>query len=100
MPQCLEHVILGNIKLLPQSDQQFSFTEDVYPTMAAVCLTEALGEAHTLGLELMIATQDVQKAFHVVNHSILLQSIYLGGCPLPWWYAITDFYSNVTEYCS
>ncbi len=66
--------------------------------MAALCLTEALAEASTLGKELKIATLDVQKAFDVVNHKILLQSLYIAGCPVQWWHVIKDLYTSPTEY--
>ncbi len=96
--KALDHVVLKGVSPLSQSEMQFGFTKDLSPTMAALCLTEALAVASTLGKELKIATLDVEKTFIMVNHNILLQSLYIAGYPLQWWHIIKDLYTNPKEY--
>jgi hypothetical protein len=93
----LEHVILLKIKnVLPQNDLQYGFTEDRSPTMAALCVTEAVGQA-SVKTPLIVVTLDVEKAFDRVDHCILLQKIFSAKIPLNIWATVASIYDGPQE---
>ena len=65
---------------LDQLSQQFGFTEGLSPFMAGLLVSEAKAEAQHMGTEgLYLATLDSQKAFDVVHHSILFDTLAAKG---------------------
>ena len=64
-----------------QSDHQFGFTKGLSPNMAALLISEAKAEARQNNEQLYLATLDVQKAFDVVHHTILLDRLAELGIP-------------------
>lgn len=58
-----------------QSNLQFGFTEDMAPLVAAIVVTEAMVTAKHNKQDLFIATLDAQKAFDVVCHDILFNTM-------------------------
>ena len=62
-----------------QSDLQYGFTKGLTPTMASLILSEAEADAKMRKQPLYIATLNTQKAFDVVDHTILLNKLYEEG---------------------
>ena len=73
-----------------QSDLQYGFTKGLTPTMAALLLTEAATDSRTRKQHLYLATLDTQKAFDVVDHTILLNKLYDEGINHKLWLIVQD----------
>ena len=58
-----------------QSELQFGFTRGISPLVAAVMVSEAIAVAQDTKTELFMASLDAKKAFDVVNHDILLDTV-------------------------
>ncbi len=58
-----------------QSKHQFGFSPGCSPIFAALILTEVINEAKDSGEQLYITLMDTSKAFDVVNHAVMLNSI-------------------------
>jgi hypothetical protein len=80
-----------------ESHLQFGFTKGLSPTMATLCLNEAIATAKQNKKELFITTLDAQKAFDVVNHNKLKQKLHTNGIVGQPWLLIDSLYSNVKE---
>ena len=59
-------------------------------------MTECINEAKNKREPLFVATLDVQKAFDVVNHELLLRKLYLDGITGNDWLLVQDIYSDMT----
>ena len=59
-----------------QSDMQFGFTEGLSPMMASLIVSEVKAESIEQNSTVYLATLDSQKAFDVVDHSILLDKLF------------------------
>ncbi|CAC5418796.1 RYR1 [Mytilus coruscus] len=70
-----ELCILKKLQLLPGPDLQFGFTEGLCPLMARLLITEAKCEKLPKNIPLFITTVDVQSAFDVVKHIILMDKL-------------------------
>ena len=79
-----------------QSDLQYGFTKGLTPTMASLILSEAEVDARMRKSPLYIATLDTQKAFDVVDHTILLNKLYEEGINRKLWLIVRELYSGLT----
>ena len=79
------------------SHLQFGFTTGLSPTMASLCLTEAIATAKAEKKELHVAALDAQKAFDVVNHDKLKYKLFSAGVRGPTWCLLDSLYSNICE---
>ncbi|VDI23993.1 Hypothetical predicted protein [Mytilus galloprovincialis] len=70
-----ELCILKKLQLQPGPDLQFGFTEGLCPLMASLLITEAKCEKLKNNIPLFITTVDVQSAFDVVKHIILMDKL-------------------------
>ena len=62
---------------------------------AALILIECINEAKDRKEPMFVSTLDVQKAFYVVNHELLLQKLYLDGIRGNDWALIRDIYGDI-----
>lgn len=76
-----------------QSPTQFGFTEGCSPMYASLVLTEILAEAKDAGTPLILTFLDASKAFDIVNHHSMLNSLYEQGIVGDLW----NLYSNLYE---
>ncbi len=79
-----------------QSSLQFGFTKSLFPTKAALILSEAIIDARESHTDLHIATLDTQKAFDVVHHPTLLRRLYLDGMNTRDWLLTGQMYTEMT----
>ena len=79
------------------SGLQFGFTSGKSPTMATVCLTEAIANAKDSRQPLYVATLDAQKAFDVVRHEELKRKLYHAGVNGTNWLMIDSLYTDCRE---
>ena len=79
-----------------QSDLQYGFTKGLTPTMASLILSEAEVDARMRKSPLYIAKLDTQKAFDVVDHTILLNKLYEEGINRKLWLIVRELYSGLT----
>ena len=78
-------------------DVQFGFTPERSPSHATLLVNEAIIEAKEQNLPLFIATLDIQKAFDVVPHHLLLRKLFNDGMKGTWWLLKKESYK---ELCS
>ena len=76
-----------------QSDLQYGFTKGLTPTMASLLLTEAEADAKMRKRPLYLATQ---KAFDVVDHTILLNKLYEEGINQKLWLIVRELYTGLS----
>ena len=81
-----------------QEDLQLGFTEGSSPLMAALIVTEAIGEAKVLKSNLFIASADVRKAFDVVDHSIAFHTLFEENCELTTIGTVKELYSGLQNH--
>lgn len=77
-------------------DVQFGFTEDRAPAHATLLLNEAIAEARDTKSPLYIASLDIQKAFDVVPHTLLLRKLFHDGLPGSWWLLKKNSYEGMS----
>ena len=63
---------------------------------AVLILSECISESKSQKKPISIAALDVQKAFDVVNHHVLLHELYNDGITGDDWLLLQDLYSNMT----
>jgi hypothetical protein len=78
-----------------QNELQFGFTQGVSPIYAAVVITEILAEAKDNRTPLYITFMDTAKAFDVVQHPVMLDSLYSQSIHGPLWQLYSDMYANI-----
>jgi len=78
-----------------QSRFQYGFTKHISPIYAAVLLTEIAGQAKDNGEDLVMLFMDTSKAFDVVDHKCLLNSLYMQGVRGKLWKIFESLYSNI-----
>ena len=83
--------------LSTQNDLQFGFTKGLSPTMASLCLTEALASAKEEKQQLYVASLDVQKAFDVVSQEKLKIKLHMENLPSTTWSLVDNIYENIEE---
>ena len=94
----LEKYMLVHTKILldpVQSPLQFGFTPKCSPVYAAIALTEILAEAKDNAQELHIAFMDTSKAFDVVHHNGMLNSLYQQGINGDLWQLYNSLYQDI-----
>ena len=82
---------------IEQSNMQFGFTENCSPTICSLLVTEAIAEARDTKSSLYISFLDSSKAFDVVDHTVLLNSLYDLNLGPHLWSLYKDMYRNVTS---
>ena len=82
-------------QLFHQDELQFGFSKGYSPVMAALIVTELIGEAKSLNRTIYIASLDARKAFDVVDHNILLHTLYDEGCDLDAIRTFQELYSGL-----
>ena len=78
-----------------QSMAQFGFTHGCSPVLAAVVLTEVIAEARDNNQQLIVSFMDTSKAFDVVSHKALLNSLHQQDISGVLWKAYESMYSNI-----
>ena len=78
-----------------QDPLQFGFTEDSSPSICALLLTESIAEAKDQKTPLYLSFMDSSKAFDMVDHTILLNSLHDLQLEPHLWYMYKDMYSQV-----
>ena len=79
-----------------QSDLQYGFSKGLTPTMASPLLSETEADAKMRKQPFYLATLDTQKAFDVVDHTILLNKLYEEGINEKLWRIVRELYSGLT----
>jgi hypothetical protein len=79
------------------SGLQYGFEKGKSPTMAILCLTEAIAHAKEVKQPLYVATLDAQKAFDVVDHGRLKSKLYYAGVRGHTWKMIDNLYTGCQE---
>ncbi len=100
MGKLLETVLLNRAGPLiekAQSQLQFGFTKGMAPTMASLCLAEALAVAKDTKKNLYVTTLDASKAFDVVDHGILKVKVFNTGIGGQLWKVIDNLYEDCSE---
>ena len=59
-------------------------------------MSEVLAEAKDNKKTLLVGSLDIEKAFDVISHPILLRKLYLAGLSGPWWTLKQDMYTDMT----
>ena len=77
-------------------DLQCGFTKALIPTMTALLLTESATDSRMRKQPLYLATLDTQKAFDIVDHTILLNKLYDKGINHKLWLIVQELYSGLT----
>ena len=96
----IEHVlnIRHNAKLdALQLRLQKGFTPGRSAIDAALILYECIPEAKNECKPLIVATLDARKAFHVVDHKLLLRRLFLDGITGADWMLLRNMYTNLTS---
>ena len=91
-----EYCILGKLNFSNQTELQFGFTKGLSPIMSSLILTEAKSEAKRTKSTLFYATFDVQSAFGVVQHQILLDKLLDRNVSPTFWLIIRELYNGLT----
>ena len=78
-----------------QDPLQYGFTEEVSPSICALMLTEAVAEAQDQKMPLFLSFMDSSKAFDMVDHTILLNSLHDLDLEPHLWFLYKDMYSKV-----
>ena len=78
---------------------QFGFTEGKSCTYAVFIVSESIAESKDMGMTLYIASLDVlvQKAFDVIRHKSLLDTLIALGLQGAWWQLKETAYQDITE---
>ena len=92
-----KHMLAGIKKVLDpsQSSHQFGFTSKCSPVFAAIALTEVMAESKDNNGELHIAFMDTSKAFNVVHHQGLLNTIHEQGVSGRLWHLYDNLYQQI-----
>ena len=96
----LEHILSSRhdpVLTSSQSGLQSGFTRDKSSIMSALLITECQLEAKATKQKIILTTLDTRKAFDVVDHSILLQNLFLDGIQSPEWLILKDLYDQMTS---
>ncbi len=80
-----------------QSDLQFGFSEGLSPAMASLVVREAICDAKEAKKEVYIMTLDAKKAFDVVSHPILINTLFQEGCDPEIGLLIDAWYKGLTS---
>ena len=80
-----------------QSGNQFGFSPGCSPTFAALVITEVMAEAMDTKTPLLLTLMDTSKAFDVVPHESMLNSLHQQGVDGTLWRAYNSMYTNVTS---
>ncbi len=67
------------VQRMVQSDMQFGFTTGLAPSMASLLLKEYITDAKESGRSIYVMTLDAWKAFDVVSHPVLMNSLFCRG---------------------
>jgi hypothetical protein len=96
-----ENCLLKKLNLVNESELQFGFTKGLFPLIAGLLMSEAKYEVSQVQKTLFIGLFDVQSAFDVVQHIILMDKLFDQKIPLALWPIIDVMYSglsNITEF--
>ena len=76
---------------------QFGFSHGKSPSMATLCLSEAIVEAKDKKEHLYVAILDASKAFDVVDHNILQMKLHEAQVGVNIWCPIDSLYNDCHE---
>ena len=96
----VEHIMNKRHNLIlgeSQSRLQKGFTAGSSSIDAALILSECIAEAKNTHRPLVVATHDAQKAFDVVDHTILLRKLFHDGIKGDNWLLLNDMYTDLTS---
>lgn len=80
-----------------QNPLQYGFTKGVSPAFCALLITEAIAEAADTKSQVFLSFMDSSKAFDMVNHKIMLNSLEEHGLDPKLWNLYADMYAKVTS---
>ena len=92
-----EYSMLEKLKMNNKTDLQFGFTEGLNPIMASLLISEAKCEKIKNSKGINVGIMDVQSAFDVVQHKILLDKLIDQSIHPTLWLIIKDLYSGLTS---
>jgi hypothetical protein len=92
-----ENCLLEKLNLVNESELQFGFTKGLFPLIAGLLMSKAKYEILQVQKTLFIGLFDVQSAFDVVQHIILMDKLFNQKIPLALWSIIDDMYSGLCQ---
>ena len=91
-----EYGLLPKLLLRNNTDLQFGFTEGLNPLISSFVISESKTEQLTNHENFVIAIMDVQSAFDVVQHRIMLDKLIDRNVHPTLWMIIKDLYDGLT----
>ena len=96
MGKLFEYCLLEKLNLTNISELQYGLTKGLSPIMSSLIITEAKAEAKRTKSTLFFATMDVQSAFDVVQHTILLDKLLDRNISPTYWLIIKELFNGLT----
>ena len=78
-----------------QSKLQFGFSSGVSPLYAALLITELIAEAKDSKSQLLLTFMDTSKAFDVIDHKAMLNSLHMQGIAGTLWQLFNSMYDGI-----
>ena len=92
-----EYAFIGKLNLKSKTLLQFGFTEGLSPIMSSLLISEARYEIKKSTEKFYISVLDVQSAFDVVQHIILMDKAIDQNIHPTYWKILTELYNGLSS---